>query len=207
MRFLYIALAAALLGSAQPRIVVAADDPCPASPDATACPDDDDPCTVDACAGGVCQHVDVPNRSSCDPLIATYHEASGLATLVDELHDAVVAASLPLTAHVLLTNALQATEASLVRTADALAGRIPLPPPTGSDTIAQARSRAAFGIARATPARVRSVLRLLAVPSVRAASGASIDDLARRARFLYRNTSQLKRDLRRLQRVSGTFAR
>jgi hypothetical protein len=207
VRFLYIALAAALLGPSDPPLVAAAEDLCAASPAATACPDDDDPCTVDACSGGICQHVDLPNRASCDPVIDAYQRASGLATLVDELNAAVVAASLPETAHVLLTNALAATSASLDRTADALAGRILLPPPAGGETISQARSRAAYGIARATPARVRSVLRLLAVPSVRTAGGSSIDDLARRARFLYRNTNQLKRDLRRLQRVSGTFAR
>jgi hypothetical protein len=35
----------------------------------------------------------------------------------------------------------------------------------------------------------------------------SAPDLVRRARFLYRSTNQLKRELRRLQRVLGVFAR
>jgi hypothetical protein len=55
------------------------------------------------------------------------------------------------------------------------------------------------------PPRIRGVSRLLAVPAVRAAIGAPVGDLARRVRFLYRSTNQLKRELRRLQRVSGTF--
>lgn len=207
MRFLYIALAAALLSSLGPPSVSSADDPCASLPAAAPCPDDGDPCTVDACTGGVCGHTDVPDRTNCEPLVPVYNESVGLSALVAELDVAVTTATLPETARILMTNALQATAASLTRTSDALSGRITIPEPEAGETIAQARSQAAFGIARATPTRVRSVMRLLAVPSVRAASGSSIDDLARRARFLYRNTNLLKRDLRRLQRVSGVFAR
>jgi hypothetical protein len=207
VRFLYIALAAALLWSPCRPSVSAADDLCASLPAAAPCPDDGDPCTVDACADGVCGHIDVADRTNCEPLVPVYNQAVGLGALVAELDAAVATATLPETARILMTNALQATAASLTRTSDALSGRIAIPEPAAGETITQARSRAAFGIARATPTRVRSVMRLLAVPSVRAASGSSIDDLARRARFLYRNTNLLKRDLRSLQRVSGVFAR
>jgi hypothetical protein len=58
-----------------------------------------------------------------------------------------------------------------------------------------------------TPPRVRGVMKVLAVPGVRAAGGTDVVLLARRVRFLYRSANQLKRELRRLQRVSGVFAR
>ena len=67
--------------------------------------------------------------------------------------------------------------------------------------------RSAFGITRVTPPRIRGVMKVLAVPGVRTAGGTDAFYLARRVRFLYRSTNQLKLELRRLQRVSGTFAR
>jgi hypothetical protein len=203
VRFLYIAVAAALLG---PIGVVRADE-CMVAIDESACPDDGDPCTLDRCAGGICTHVDVPNRSTCDPVIASYLHTVGLDTLVGELETQLATMTLPDTARGLLAAALDATTGALVRAADALAGRIVMPEPAPGETLAQARARAAFGIARGVPPRVRSVVRVLRFPAVRAAGGSATVDLAQRARFLYRSSNQLKRELRALQRVSGVFAR
>jgi hypothetical protein len=50
-------------------------------------------------------------------------------------------------------------------------------------------------------------MKVLAVPGVRAAGGTDLVYLARRVRFLYRSMNQLKRELRRLQRVYGVFVR
>jgi len=206
VRFLYIALAAALLGPPTTG-TGAADDTCLTAPAGTPCEDDDDPCTVDQCAAGTCGHVDVPNRSTCEPLIDAYRRTLGLSQLVNDLRAQFTTTALPETALVLVTDALAAVTGDLVRSSDALAGRIAVPPPAAGETLAQARARAAFGIARVTPPRIRGIVKVLAVPSVRAASGPNIVYLARRARFLYRSTNQLKRELRRLQRVSGVFAR
>jgi len=178
-----------------------------AAADGTPCPDDEDPCTVDACAGGGCQHTDVPDRTTCEPVVDAYQRTVGLRGQVDELVAGLAAVTLPDPARVLVDDALAGTIGDLARTADALAGRITIPPPAPGETLAQARARAAFGIARAAPPRLRSVIQMLAVPVVRGTAGPDIVELARRTRFLYRGTNQLKRVLRRLQRVSGVFSR
>lgn len=206
MRFLYIAIAAALLGPAAIAIH-AADEGCLDAPEGTLCADDGDPCTVDECAGSACTHFDVPNRGTCEPLVDAYRRTLGLGELVVELRGQLEAVSLPETARLLVANALDAAATDLSRASEALAGRIAIPPPAAGETLAQARARAAFGITRATPPRVRGVVKVLAVPGVRASGGPNVAYLARRTRFLYRSTNQLKRELRRLQRVSGVFAR
>jgi hypothetical protein len=206
VRLLYIALATAVLLSVTAPIV-RADGACVGLPEGTPCPDDEDPCTVDACLGGACSHVDVPSRVTCDPVVDAYRRTIGLGDLVDELAADLADATLPPTARVLVDDALASTTSDLVRASGALAGRLEIPPPGVGETVAQARARAAFGIARGTAPRVRAVLRVLAAPSVRSAVGLPVVDLARRVRFLYRSLNQLKRELRRLQRVSGVFAR
>ena len=103
-----------------------------------------------------------------------------------------------------LEDALTLAESVLARASDALAGRLVIPPPAAGETLAQARARAAFGIVRDGPARVRA-----GTKAVHAAPGQALiaGDLARRMRFLYRSLTMLKRELRRLQRVSGVLAR
>jgi hypothetical protein len=203
---LHIALAAALAG-VPGSAVVRADDACFEVPDGTACPDDDDPCTLDRCAGGVCVHTEVPSRPTCEPLVDAYRRTLGLGDLVAELTALLAATTMPDGARVAVEDALGQTAADFAAASDALAGRVEIPGPGAGQTLAQARARVAFGIARLTPPRVRVVLRTLADPAVRAAIGPTSVDLARRVRFLYRSTNRFKRELRRLQRVSGGFAR
>ena len=206
MRFLYIALATALLGP--PAIAIhAADEECLDASEGTLCVDDGDPCTVDQCDGSACVHFDVPNRTTCEPLVDAYRRTLGLGELAAELRGQFETVSLPETARLLVLNGLDAAAADLSRASDALAGRIAVPPPAAGETLAQARARAAFGITRVTPPRLRGIVKVLAVPGVRGSGGPSLVYLARRTRFLYRSTNQLKRELRRLQRVSGVFAR
>ena len=206
MRFLYIALAAALIGTPV-RTATAADDACLTAADGTMCPDDEDPCTTDQCVDATCTHVDVPSRTTCDPVVDAYRRTLGLGVLVVDLRTQFEEVPLPEAARLLVGDALAAAGTDLARSSDALAGRIVVPPPAAGETLAQARARAAFGITRVTPPRVRGVMKVLAVPGVRAAGGTDVVLLARRVRFLYRSTNQLKLELRRLQRVSGTFAR
>jgi hypothetical protein len=203
VRLLHIALAAALAGI--PAGTPAADDPCPVAADGTACPDDNDPCTVDRCAGGTCVHGDVPSRPTCEPVFDAYLRTLGLGALVADLRAQLE--TLPDSARMVLEDPLEAIAGDLVAASDTLAGRVEIPAPSPGQTLAQARARIAFGIARLTPPRARAVLKVLANPAVRAAIGPMSADLARRFRFLYRSANQFKRELRRLQRVSGTFAR
>ena len=206
MRFLYIALATALV-VVPVRMSAATDDPCLTAADGVMCPDDEDPCTSDQCVDHTCTHVDVPNRTTCDPVVDAYRRTLGLGVLVIDLRTQFETMPLPDAARLLGDDALTAAGNDLARASDALAGRIIVPPPAAGETLAQARARAAFGITRVTPPRVRGVIKVLAVPGVRAAGGTDVVYLARRVRFLYRSTNQLKSELRRLQRVSGTFAR
>ena len=99
MRFLYIAVAAALLspiglGAAR------ADDACMGAIDGSTCPEDGDPCTIDRCASGSCTHVAVPDRSTCDPVLGAYQHTVGLDTLVGELQTQLAAMTLPETGRV-----------------------------------------------------------------------------------------------------------
>jgi hypothetical protein len=170
--------------------------------------DDLDPCTSDTCASFVCTHTSVPDRVTCDPVTDAYRRTLGLGDILAELATLLAAPPLPDAARAVVTDALDAAASDLTRASAALAGRLEIPPPAAGETLAQARSRAAFGIARTAPPRVKAVLKALRTPEVRVAIGAATAiDLARRARFLYRGTNQLKRELRRLQRVSGVFTR
>lgn len=206
MRRLHIAFAVALvLGAGAPHVHAA--DPCDGVGDGALCPDDLDPCSDDLCAGGVCTHVAVPNRSMCDPVVDAYRRTLGLGDLVGELTALFDAATVPEPTRPFVDAALAGTGADLLRESETLAGRVIIPPPLPGETIAQARARAAFGVARSTPPRVHELLQAIRPPTVRAAVGPGIVDLARRARFLYRSTNKLKRELRRLQRVSGVFTR
>jgi hypothetical protein len=206
VRFLYIALAIGALGALSAARAQTADS-CTGAMVGTVCPDDQDPCTVDQCEADTCRHVDVPNRVTCDPVQDAYRRTLGLRDLVSELTAQLADLVLPDTARIVVDDALGGAMTDLGRASDALAGRIAVPPPGPGETLAQARARAAFGIARVTPPRIRGVSRVLAVPAIRGSIGAPVVDLAKRARFLYRSTNQLKRELRRLQRVSGTFVR
>ena len=203
VRLLYIALAIALMAEAPVRA-----DECALSADGTLCADDLDPCTSDTCASLVCTHTSVPDRLTCDPIADAYRRTLGLGDILAELAALLATPPLPDAARVVVTDALDGTASDLARASAALAGRLEIPPPAAGETLAQARSRAAFGIARAAPPRVKAVLKVLRTPEARVAIGAATAlDLARRARFLYRGTNQLKRELRRLQRVSGVFTR
>jgi hypothetical protein len=206
VRWLHIALAATVAVASASR-AVQADDACLGVPDGAVCLDDDDPCTTDRCAAGACTHADVPNRTTCEPVLDAYRRTLGLGDLVDELAADLATAAMPDATRTVVLNGLAAAATDLGRASDALAGRIEVPPPGAGETLAQARARVAFAVARLIPGNVRPVARALRAPDVRAAIGPPSVDLARRVRFLYRSTNQFKRELRRLQRVSGAFAR
>jgi hypothetical protein len=80
--------------------------------------------------------------------------------------------------------------------------------PGFAPSVAQQRARVAFTRVLHTPAEVRSFLAVLAEAQARAELEATTTRaLRRRGRLLLRGTKTLKGDLRRLQRVSQTFAR
>jgi len=140
----------------------------------------------------------VPNRVTCDPVQDAYRRTLGLGALVVEMRELLAASPLEEGPRAAVMSVLQIVGADLAAASDALAGRITLPPPASGETLAQVRARAGLGLVVGTPPLVRPTIRVLVHPA---------PDLARRARFLYRSTNLLKRELRRLQRVSGVFAR
>ena len=203
MRSLYIALALVLVvGAAAPAL---GDDPCVGAANGTLCPDDLDPCTVDVCVAGLCTHTPVPDRLTCNGVIDAYRRTLLLGLAVQDLGALLETVAMADPTRAIVGQTLAGIADDLGRASDALAGRLAIAPPGVGETIAQARARAALGLVRATPVRVQTVLRTLTDPGVRAVIGPTSFDLARRTRSLYRGTNQLKRELRRLQRVSGTF--
>ncbi|HXJ34012.1 MAG TPA: hypothetical protein VMS22_08205 [Candidatus Eisenbacteria bacterium] len=196
VRSLYLALAIglAIAGSAARAQGV---DPCDL-PDGTMCADDGDPCTTDLCMAGACVHHSVPSRITCEPVLDAYRRAVELGAMVAELQELVATSQLPEGPRVTIMSTLEIVGGDLATTSDALAGRIPLPLPANGSTVAQIRARAGLELVAGTSPLVRPLARALAKP---------VPDLARRARFLYRSTNQLKRELRRIQRVSGVFVR
>jgi hypothetical protein len=194
VRLLHIGLVLTLVAGTVP---ARAQSSC-STPDGTLCTDDEDPCTTDVCEGGVCVHASVPNRVTCDPVLDAYRRTLGLGALVTELHGMIGTSVMGDDAKAAVGAALDVVGGDLAAASDALAGRLAIPPTASGETVAEVRARVAWGLVRDTPPLVRPVIHTLA---------RSAPDLVRRARFLYRSTNQLKRELRRLQRVLGVFAR
>ena len=184
---------------------------CVALPDRAAgseCVEDGDPCTDDTCAAGGCVHAPVPNKTTCDPVRDAYERTLVLAATAERLSrriaEAFPAGGTPLTASAAdITSTFQGV-------ARILAGKeggssAPSPPFV---SVAQERARMASLRVRPTPAQLGALLRevsralqrgMLAVDAGR--------DLRRQARDLLRGTKALKRELKRLQVVSRSFAR
>jgi hypothetical protein len=139
VRFLYIALAAALIG-APVRTAAAADDACLTAADGTVCPDDEDPCTTDHCIDETCTHVDVPSRTTCDPARRRLPARSGSASWSSTCARSSIQVPPP-GPRPPGRDALGAAAPISPLSSDALAGRIVVPPPAG-ETLAQARARA-----------------------------------------------------------------
>jgi len=174
------------------------------SADTASCGDDGDPCTVDACAAGSCTHTPVADAATCAPVRPVFQKTLGLAVLARSVMGGMDSPS----AHLHLEHAaeeLDAAGAVLAGKADAGAAAAA---PGFAPSVAQQRARVAFTRVLHTPAEVRSFLAVLAEAQARAElEAATTRALRRRGRLLLRGTKTLKGDLRRLQRVSQTFAR
>jgi hypothetical protein len=182
-----------------------------------ACVEDGDPCTDDRCAADRCLHAAVPDAAACAPVTPAFRKALGLAALARGLGADVGApadASGTLRAATVatLTGPLTRVDAALQAAAAALAGRLAAPADAGTrlfaETPAQQRARIALTQVLRTPRQVRTFLQAVAQARAHAElDGAHAARLRRRGRLLLRGTKTLKGDLRRLRRVSQTFAR
>lgn len=176
-----------------------------ATPDAAVCTEDGDPCTVDHCVAGTCVHDPLPDPAGCEPVLDAYRRTLGLGGFVADFTTRVDAAGLADGIRFVADGALGDVAGDLAAASSLLAGRTPAAT-VGGQTTAQVRAGAASAVLAATSDRVRTLQE--AITSARPTLERPVAvDLARRARFLYRSVGQLKRELRRLQRVSGVFVR
>ena len=65
-----------------------------------------------------CTHVDVPTRTTCDPVVDAYRRTLGLGVLVVDLRTQFDTLALPDAARVLVGNALDAARADLARSSN-----------------------------------------------------------------------------------------
>jgi hypothetical protein len=177
---------------------------------AGACAEDGDPCTDDLCRDGRCGHESVAEWVTCVPVQPVFRTALALAAAARAL--AAALGNQQAVAAELAVVPLARVAAELDVVAAILAGKSEQIPPADAApphraTPAQLRARAAFRHVARTPRELRPAVRALAGRRLRAAMGEEARSLRRQGRVLLRGTKSLKRDLKRLQQVSQTFAR
>ena len=173
----------------------------PGQTDGAVCTEDLDPCTRDVCRAGVCNHELVASLQACAPVATPFRQALVLAAFTVEIAGTVQAApDLSDTRRAGLESSLEATRAALVTAAAELNGADPV-----ADT-AQLRSRAAFPHLRALPKRGRVFVRLVRSAKRAGQLGpAEATLLKRNGKDLLRGLRTLKRDVRRLRKVTRVF--
>jgi hypothetical protein len=145
----------------------------------------------------------IPVRPAFRKALALAAAARGLAAALGD--GAAVAGDVPITP-------LARVAAELDVAARILAGRSDASPLARDSALgptpAQLRARAALVHVGRIPRQVRGAVRALGARRLRATMGEeTARALRRRGRVLLRGTKSLKRDLKRLQQVSQTFAR
>jgi hypothetical protein len=182
--------------------------PCaPTTPTGTPCEDDLDPCTDDRCDRGVCEHTTVGFAAACRPIVTPFQRVLVLASFTATLTTRV--AALPVGDPPAFTSGQRAALVNdlttLAAQLDALRGTLGGLDDTAGDT---AQSRAAAALPEADGA-VRSValIRSLVRAAIRADQfvPATASELERSTADLLRGTKAVKRDLRRLRKVSQVF--
>jgi len=179
----------------------------PAVQDGTPCEDDLDPCTDDRCDDGVCEHTTVGFVVACRPVDVPFQRVLVLLPFASELSARI--AGLPVgdppafTAgqRTALVNDLGTFRAQLDVVRRTLAGL----EPAAGDT---AQSRAAGALDDADAAMTSAVLvRSLVRAAIRANqfSDEIASELDRSSADLLRGTKAVRRDLRRLRKVSQVF--
>lgn len=184
----------------------------PPAPDGGACDEDGDPCTDDRCTRGVCQHPNVADRRTCEPVGGVYGRALAVVDGVAAVRAAVAAdvrdgaGRPPDDVRVELDQRLAGMADAAGTVVAILSGRLPAAP-TGI-TVADRRARAALPIARALSADARATLAAVRdgrrTGALTPEAGASLRGTVRGLRA---QTRTLTRDLRALRRLTRLFAR
>ena len=175
--------------------------------DGTPCEDDLDPCTDDRCDDGVCEHVVVGFVVACRPVALPFQRVLVLLPFTAELSQRV--AGLPVGDPPAFTSGQRAalvTDVDAVHTQlDAVRATLAGRENEAGDT-AQSRAAAALGDADGA-ARSAALGRSLVRAAVRANQfGPDVrSELERSTADLVRGLKAVRRDLRRLRKVSQVF--
>jgi hypothetical protein len=173
----------------------------PGQPDGAICTEDLDPCTRDVCRTGLCRHEPVASRQACAPVADPFRQALVLAAFAAQISsDVGQSPDLSDTRRTGMQAVLEQIRADLTAAAAELNGADPL-----ADT-AQLRAQRAFLFLRALPKQARTFVRL--VRSAKKAAELGPDEatlLKRDGKDLLRGVRTLKRDVRRLRKVTRVF--
>jgi len=182
--------------------------PCsPTGPNGAPCDDDLDPCTDDRCDRGLCEHTTVGFVAACRPIVTPFQRVLVLASFTTKL--TVRIAALPVGDPPAFTSgqrdALVNDLTTLGAQLDALRRTLGGLDDAAGDT---AQSRAAVALPEADEAlRSVALIRSLVRAAIRADQfvPATASELERSTADLLRGTKAMKRDLRRLRKVSQVF--
>lgn len=209
----------AVCAPGQPNADVAGCLPGPALGEGQQCAEDGEPCTDDLCRASDCAHDPVPDTATCEPVTRAFRQALALealarglmASVADAFAGAAGGGQALATPEGMLAR-LGTVTLSLEEVSRTLSGKSPLPPDAGGrvrgvpKTIAQLRAEAALGQLAKKPADVRAFLRLTAGAKRREElSRDSARALRSSGRLVLERMRKLRRELRRLRRVSQTF--
>jgi slime mold repeat-containing protein len=180
------------------------------------CAEDGDPCTDDVCRDDRCLHTPIPEAAACAPITHAFRRALGLGALARALGDAMQGATAAAAGGdsrgsmaVVLARVGRIAD-DFAAAADALSGGVAPASDAGTagQTLIQKRAATASAQLRRTPQEIRTVVAIVIGPPVRSALGRDLTTTCRRrGRLLLRETKNLKAELKRLQQVTGTFAR
>ncbi|HWP67595.1 MAG TPA: hypothetical protein VNO26_16980 [Candidatus Limnocylindria bacterium] len=207
MVFRALGAALALVLAAAPTTLVWAQTCTPATPDGTLCEDDLDPCTEDACDDGVCEHETVGFAIACRPIALPFQRVLVLRPFTASLTSRV--AALPTGDPPAFTSGQRA---AMIAYLDALADELDSARNTlagrGGDADDTAQSRAVAALPDVEAAlRLAVLVRSLVRAAVRAdqLEAAVARELERSTADLVRGAKAVRRDLRRLRKVSQVF--
>jgi hypothetical protein len=190
----------------------------PLAPEGAFCSEDGNPCTTDVCDAGTCVHAVVDRPELCVPLAEPFRQALALGALARSIQNDLARTPLAQSARVdpridlaarlePVAAALELTARTLAGGPDAAAGPVDTNPDP-LETLASERARAALPIFRTTRRQVGTFMRALAGARTRGLLDADhARDLRRRGKTLFEGTQKLRRGVRRLMRLTGTFTR
>jgi hypothetical protein len=189
-----------------------------AADEATYCGEDADPCTIDACRTGTCEHEEDGSGDRCPMLEKPFGNAITLLTDAGELRAAVTSAlatgcsdnpeCAQNPAQARLLTLLDSAQTDLQAAILALGGRLAGPPSPAVSRDPIMRGRLALALLSSTPGDLRGFLATLAQMKGQHQVEAAFARARRReGQRLLRGTRKLRTQLRQATRTRGSFTR